>query len=273
MSLELLSPGKLNLFLHITGRRENGYHELQTVFQLINLADLLAFDIREDGQVKLYDQCTNIPLKENLIYRAAMQLKESAQTALGADITLLEKNLPMGGGLGGGSSNAAITLLALNKLWNLGWSQEQLMALGLKLGADVPLFIFGKNAWAEGVGEVLKPVNLPFSYFVIVCPPVHVSTQAIFAHPDLARNTPSITEEKFFVSGGHNDCEKITCELYPEVAKALTWLRQFGDAKMTGTGATVFLPCKDEETAKKILENLPFSWQSCVAFGIDEVPF
>jgi 4-diphosphocytidyl-2-C-methyl-D-erythritol kinase len=241
------SPAKLNLFLHVTGQRSDGYHTLQTVFQLLDWGDSLQFRLRDDGQIKVH---CNVAIPENdLCSRAARALQGACPDKgvhKGVDI-LLHKKIPMGAGLGGGSSNAATTLLALNELWGLHWPLEWLAKIGLALGADVPVFVHQQSAWAEGVGEVLKPFPLPEQAFVVLVPACHVDTGLIFRHPDLPRNHARITPEDYRAGRTQNDCQALTAALFPPVAAALAFL---GDgARMSGTGSSVFLPCESYESA------------------------
>lgn len=252
LEITLPSPAKLNLFLHITGRRADGYHNLQTIFQFVDYADTLTFKLREDGLIHLSPELTDVASHDNLIVKAARALQQASNTALGVDIHLT-KIIPMGAGLGGGSSNAATTLLALNVLWNLHWPHEKLAEIGLKLGADVPIFIFGHAAWAEGVGEALSPLELPEPIYVVLKPDCKIGTREIFTHPALTRNTPAIKVSPHAAQHGKNDCEAIVNELYPAVKDALLWLKQFGNAKLTGTGCCVFVDCSSVEQANKIL--------------------
>ncbi len=269
--MRLLSPAKLNLFLHITGRREDGYHNVQTLFQLLNYGDWLELETREGKTITLECDQLNISTEENLVYRAAKRLQESAGVSKGARIRL-EKTLPEGGGLGGGSSNAATTLLALNRLWELNLPVSRLAQLGLQLGADIPLFVHGHSAWAEGVGEQLTPVELPRQWYVVIAPNCAVSTAEVFSQQQLTRDTPPITIAAFFERGGANDCQVVVRGLYREVDKALIWLEKFGQAQMTGTGACVFLPVADEAQAQAIFAQIPTQWRGFAAQGINCSP-
>lgn len=270
-TLSLASPAKLNLFLHITGRRPDGYHELQTIFQLLDHGDDITVTSRTDGQLILSSEIPNVPNADNLIIKAATLLQQSSGTALGATITI-NKRLPMGGGLGGGSSNAATTLVGLNYLWQTGLSVDQLSELGLRLGADVPVFVRGHSSWAEGIGEILTPLTLPERWYLVVKPPCHVATEKIFSHQQLTRDTSAIKVAAFFEQGGHNDCEKAVSQSYPEVANALQWLRQFGVAQLTGTGACVFATFTDYDQAKVVLNKTPSEWECFIAKGINHSP-
>ena len=252
----LPAPAKLNLFLHITGRRADGYHNLQTLFQFLDMADTLHFSRRDDARIQLQADMPGVAADDNLIMRAALALQTATDCHLGTDIRL-DKMLPMGGGLGGGSSDAATTLLGLNALWQTGLSRAQLADIGLKLGADVPVFIHGHAAWAEGVGEQLQPVDIPEPWYVVLTPDAHISTAAAFSHPELTRNSDPITLRAFSAGAARNDFEKVVRQLSPAVDAALQWLAQHGAARMTGTGACVFLACSDADHAARILAASP----------------
>lgn len=252
----LPAPAKLNLFLHITGRRADGYHTLQTLFQFLDQADTLHFSRRDDARIQLQADMPGVAADDNLIVRAALALQTATHCHLGVDIRL-DKTLPMGGGLGGGSSDAATTLLGLNALWQTGLSLAQLADIGLKLGADVPVFIHGHAAWAEGVGEQLQPVDIPEPWYVVLTPDAHISTAAAFSHPELTRNSDPITLRAFSAGAARNDFEKVVRQLSPAVDAALQWLAQHGAARMTGTGACVFLACSDADHAARILAASP----------------
>jgi 4-diphosphocytidyl-2-C-methyl-D-erythritol kinase len=256
--ISLPSPAKLNLFLHITGQRADGYHNLQTIFQFLDVGDTLHFTLRQDPTLTLTPEIAGVPHEQNLIIRAARALQQASSCSLGADIELI-KILPMGGGIGGGSSNAATTLLALNVLWNLDWPLTQLAELGLTLGADVPIFIYGHSAWAEGVGEVITPLDLAETAYLVLKPACEISTREIFSHPALTRNSSAIKVAASEAQGGRNDCESVVTELYPAVRNALSWLRQYGEAKLTGTGSCVFLPCDTQAQAQALLSVCPFA--------------
>jgi 4-diphosphocytidyl-2-C-methyl-D-erythritol kinase len=259
-SLSLPAPAKLNLFLHINGRRPDGYHLLQTVFQFLDRADTLHFTRREDDEVRLSPELPGVPATANLVVRAARLLQAETGCRLGADI-VLEKRLPMGGGIGGGSSDAATTLLALNRLWELCLDEDRLASLGLQLGADVPVFVRGRAAFAEGVGERLEPVDIEQPWYLVLTPEAHVATADVFRHPQLTRHTPAITLAAFRAGGGaetlRNDCENVVRTLSPEVDAALVWLSSHGHARMTGTGACCFLPCPDRASAESLLARSP----------------
>ena len=268
------APAKLNLFLHVVGRREDGYHLLQTVFRLLDFSDQLQFALRDDGEIKLHTPLPGVPEEKDLCVRAAKLLQQESGVSLGADI-FLEKHIPMGGGLGGGSSDAATTLLALNRLWKLGWKREPLSELGLRLGADVPVFIFGENAFAEGVGEKLSAITLPPAWYLVLMPPVHVSTAHVFASKELTRNTIPIKIPPFSVELGHNDLEPVVCRSYPEVASHLEWLKQLdntGMTAMTGSGACVFAEFASGTAAKTALARVPAGMKGFVAQGLERHP-
>lgn len=251
------SPAKLNLFLHITGRRENGYHELQTIFQLIDLYDWMTFTPTLGEEIKI-DGLSEVRAEENLIYRAAQILKPHAKKFCGLHIKI-EKNIPMGAGLGGGSSNAATTLIVLNQLWECGLKQEQLADYGVKLGADVPIFIYGKNAWAEGIGEHLSFIGLDQKQFIILKPDCFISTQLLFSQKTLTRDskTTKFCAYQLEPSNFGNNFEPLARQLYPEVEEAMQYLDQFGQAKLTGTGACVFIEVTNEMNIDEILKHSP----------------
>ncbi len=267
-SLTLLSPAKLNLFLHITGRRPDGYHQLQTLFQLLNWGDQLHFTPNSSGAITLDCTGLDIPPADNLIIRAARLLQHGS---LGIHITL-HKKIPAGGGLGGGSSNAATTLMALNHLWGLGMTQTQLQHLGADLGADVPVFVGAHTAWAEGIGEILTPLDLPEHWFLILVPDCHVSTAEIFSHQQLTRTSPPIKMASFFEGDSRNDCQQLVRRLYPEVDNALKLLENFGEARLTGTGACVFARFGTAAEARAAQRELPHKWVGIVAQGVNESP-
>jgi 4-diphosphocytidyl-2-C-methyl-D-erythritol kinase len=267
--LTLTSPAKLNLFLHVTGRRADGYHTLQTLFQLLDYGDTLHF--ADSPTLTLTPQLAGVAPEDNLIIRAARLLQRATGCNKGAAIAL-EKRLPLGGGIGGGSSNAATTLLALNQLWDLRLPLAELATLGLQLGADVPVFVQGRSAWAEGVGEHLEPVDLPTCNYLILVPPCQVSTPTIFSQQALTRNSSAITIAAFLREGGRNDCEAVVRQLYPEVAFALDWLSNFAPARMTGTGACVFASFAERTTANAVLQQLPAGYTGFVAQGVNLSP-
>lgn len=268
------APAKLNLFLHVVGQRSDGYHLLQTVFRLVDFSDQLHFSIRADGVVKLHTPTPGVPEDKDLSVRAAKLLQQESSVSWGVDI-FLEKRIPMGGGLGGGSSDAATTLLALNRLWGLGWQRSRLLQLGLKLGADVPIFIFGENAFAEGIGEKFLPIALPPAWYLILTPPVHIPTAQVFASKELTRNTIPIKIPPFSVAHGHNDLEPVVCRSYPEVARHLEWLKRLDSSRMaamTGSGACVFAEFATEPLARAALGQIPFGMSGFVARGLDRHP-
>jgi len=265
------APAKLNLFLHVTGRRPDGYHLLQSVFRFIDYADTVWLGVRQDGQIRRLEDIPGVPEDHDLAVRAARLLKECTGCRLGVSMRV-EKRLPLGGGLGGGSSDAATTLLALNRLWELGLTRERLEELALQLGADVPVFVFGQSAFAEGVGEKLVPIQLPPAWYVVLIPPVAVSTAEVFAAPELTRNTPPLKIADFLSGAGRNDLQTVVESRYPEVLRHLDWLDGFGDARMTGSGACVFLAVADEKSACDILQQLPRDMQGFIARGLDRHP-
>lgn len=275
----LPSPGKVNHFLHITGRRTDGYHLLQTLFQFIDYGDQIHFELREDAQIKLVPaDISGIPLETNLIYRAARALQQAAQVTKGVTL-YIEKQLPLGGGLGGGSSNAATTLVGLNHLWGLGWSSSQLQALGLTLGADVPIFIFSQAAFAEGLGEQFTPVTMKESWLVVITPACQISTSKMFASPDLTRNslafkigTLNTNEVSLLLNGSRNDFEPLVRQHYPEVDDAMKWLSDFGKAQLSGSGSSVFACFDSKEQAVKITQRLPQRFKGFVAKGMNKSP-
>ena len=271
MKLSCPAPAKLNLFLHVTGRRADGLHLLQTLFRFIDLHDTLHFSLREDGVVHRCNAVEGVDEAQDLCVRAARLLQKETACSLGVDITL-EKRIPMGGGLGGGSSDAATTLIALNRLWSLGLSREHLMRLGLQLGADVPVFVFGENAFAEGVGEELQAYPLPEAWYVVLFPPVHVPTAEIFSHKDLTRDSVSIIIRALSTLHFRNDLQAVVCSLYPEVARYITELGKYGDALMTGSGACVFAAYQSRSEAEAVLKQLPKEMRGVVAQGLVRHP-
>jgi len=265
------APAKLNLFLHVVGRRQDGYHLLQSVFRFLDYADSLSFRMCDDGVIKRAYALPGVPEEDDLCVQAAKLLQRTAGTRLGVEITL-EKKLPLGGGLGGGSSDAATTLMALNRLWKLGFTREKLQQLGLQLGADVPVFVFGQSAFAEGVGEVLQPISLPPAWYVVLVPKVNISTAEIFADPQLTRDTNRIKITAFSTGQVHNDLEPVVCRKYPQVAQHLAWLNQFGAARMTGSGACVFAEYATEREVREVLAQLPGQMSGFAARGLDRHP-
>lgn len=266
------APAKLNLFLHVIGRRADGYHEIQTAFQLIDLADRLAFVPRADGDIRRIGGPAAVAADDDLCVRAARRLQEAAgPKRQGADIHL-EKRIPIQGGLGGGSSDAATTLVALNEIWGLRLPPARLAEIGLTLGADVPLFVLGESAWGEGVGERLTPLQLPPTHFTVVYPGVGIRTAEVFQAPELTRKTPETTIRGFLKAGGHNDCEPVVTGRSPEVRRALAWLGERGEARMTGTGSCVFAAFADHDAALAALEGLPRGWQGFAVRGLGRSP-
>lgn len=267
-SLALLSPAKLNLFLHITGRRADGYHDLQTVFQLLDWGDTLEFETDNSGGVTLHDNELELPVEENLILRAARLLRRDS---LGARIRVTRR-IPPGGGLGGGSSNAATTLLALNHLWGTGLDARALAQLGAQLGADVPVFLAGHSAWAEGTGDRLTPLQLPARWYLVVAPRCRVSTAEIFGHRQLTRNSAPIKMAAFFQGDSRNDCQPLVRSLYPDVDKVLNSLEKLGEARLTGTGACAFVSLDSKARATAARKRLPEEWRCFVARGVNTSP-
>jgi 4-diphosphocytidyl-2-C-methyl-D-erythritol kinase len=268
------APAKLNLFLHVNGRRADGYHSLQTVFQLLDFCDEIVVERRPDGAITRPEGLAGVPEEQDLAVRAARRLQAAAGCAEGATIRV-RKRIPAGGGLGGGSSDAATVLVALNRIWGLGWPPARLAELGLQVGADVPVFVHGRSAWGEGVGDRLRPVELPPAWFAVVCPGCTVSTAAVFSDPELTRNTPETTISGFLSAGGRNDCEPVVRRRYPAVAAALDWLsaRAGGRrARLTGTGGCVFAEFGTAAGARAALEGLPSSWTGFCARGVSESP-
>ena len=265
-TLTLPAPAKLNLWLHIIGRRADGYHELETVFQFLDHGDELSFAVRDDGVIRLHTEIEAVPHDSNLIVRAARKLQEQSGTTLGADIWL-SKVLPMGGGIGGGSSDAATTLLALAHLWQLDWSEDRLATLGLSLGADVPVFVRGHAAFAQGVGEQLTPVDPEEPWYVVLVPQVSVSTVEIFSHPQLTRDSLPLKMRPVPEGNSRNDCQPVVEQNYPEVRNALNSLGKFTEARLTGTGSCVFGAFPSKAEADKVLALLSATQTGFVAKG------
>jgi len=265
------APAKLNLMLHITGRRPDGYHELQTVFQLLDFCDQLAFEITDAATIERVTGPAEVPPDADLVVRAARALQRATGSPLGARIHL-KKRIPMGGGLGGGSSNAATTLLALNALWKTSLKIGDLAQIGVELGADVPIFVHGNSAWAEGVGDRLTPLALPARWFLVIHPGVSEATREVFQAPELTRNSPLITIRDFSGSGGRNDCEPVVRARVPAVADALDWLTKFRPARMTGTGSCIFAAFDSAIDAERVAARVPDVWRSWVAQGLDRSP-
>ena len=265
------APAKLNLFLHIVGRRADGYHLLQTVFQFLDGGDHIRITPRADNRIRRLTPIASVAEDDDLTIRAARALQIAAGVDRGADIAV-DKLLPMGAGLGGGSSDAATVLVALNHLWSAGLSEDELAELGLTLGADVPVFVRGRAAWAEGVGERLTPVDLPEPWYVVAVPPCHVATAAVFEAAELTRNAPPLTIAAFLSGAGNNGCEAVVRHRYPEVADALAWLGGVGPARMSGTGAAVFAPCAEQATSERIAAAAPAAWLAWAARGRNRSP-
>lgn len=265
------APAKINRFLHIVGRRDDGYHLLQTIFQFIDLQDFLRFKVRTDGVIRRRTGNESIPEQEDIIFKAALRLQQRAKVTLGVDIDL-EKNIPMGAGLGGGSSDAATTLVALNHLWEVGWSLDQLAELGLELGADVPVFVYGRAAWAEGVGERLTPVTLDEGWFLLLLPDASIATRTIFLDSMLTRDSIPVTISDFLVGHCRNDCQAVVESHYPNVREARMWLSQFAPTYLTGTGAALFAPLASQESASQIQAECPPRWRAWVVRGYNHSP-
>lgn len=265
------APAKLNLMLHITGRRDDGYHLLQTLFQFIDFGDELSFEVTDSKEIIALFEVDGVPAEQNLIIRAARTLQHHTGCTMGVKVDLI-KRLPMGGGLGGGSSDAATTLVALNHLWELHLDVDELATIGLHLGADLPVFVRGHSAWAEGVGEQLQPVSLPEPWFVVINPQIEVATGDIFSSKELTRDCPPITirdliSDGAFISDFGNVCQAVVEARYPEIAEAINWLKQFGEARLTGTGACLFAPFESQAEAAIVLAQLPEQWKGFVAQG------
>lgn len=271
------APGKLNLFLHVVGRRQDGYHDLQTAFQFIDLWDSIRFFQRPVGLIERLGVLPGVDPEDDLTVRAARLLAQAAAAASGYSLMQgvaiqVDKRLPMGGGVGGGSSDAATVLVALNQLWDTGFTPDQLAAFGLQLGADVPVFVHARAAWAEGVGERLEPVDFPEPVYLLLRPDVAISTAEVFKAPELTRDSPVITIAGFLQAGGRNDCEPVVRKLYPEVARALDWLGRFGTARLTGTGSCVYAAMTDVAQAEAALAAVPAGWQGWVTRGLNRSP-
>lgn len=265
------SPAKLNLFLYITGQRPNGYHDLQTLFQFLDYGDSLSFNVRTDGVIALTTPVEGVSDDQNLVVRAARLLQKHTGSPLGADITL-QKQIPMGGGLGGGSSNAATVLVALNTLWNCGLTDTELAELGITLGADVPVFVMGFAAFAEGIGEILQPVTPEEKWFLVVHPGVHIPTPVIFSDPELTRNTPKRPVNVLLNTPYANDCEPIARKRFYEVEQLLSWLLEYAPSRLTGTGACVFAEFDTETEARQVLNEIPSWSRGFVARGVNVSP-
>ncbi|RKF13637.1 4-(cytidine 5'-diphospho)-2-C-methyl-D-erythritol kinase [Alginatibacterium sediminis] len=262
--IEWIAPAKLNLFLYINGQRSDGYHELQTLFQFLEFGDRLRFEARKDDKIIVEPAIEGVANSDNLCVKAARLLQRKLGLNQGVTIHL-DKQLPMGGGLGGGSSNAATCLVVLNRLWRGNLSLDELAKLGLSLGADIPIFVHGFAAFAQGVGDKLEKVKLKTPWYLVVAPKVHVATAAVFGAKDLKRDTPKRSWEKLKSSTWGNDCEEFVLKTHPEVAQALYWLLEYAPSRMTGTGACVFAEFKDQASALQVMEKLPATWTSFVA--------
>lgn len=269
--LTLPAPAKLNLFLHVTGRRANGYHELQTVFQFIDLQDTISLTNRSDNHINRLTSWSEVPEEDDLMVRAARQLASSCGVSAGVDIAIV-KRIPMGAGLGGGSSDAATVLCGLNLLWGLKLSNRELADIGITLGADVPIFIHGHAAWAEGTGEILTSIDPSEDNYLLIVPPAHVSTVEIFNHPALTRDSSPIRIADFLEGQGHNDLEAVVRQEYPVIDEAMNWLQNFANARMTGTGAGVFITTESPRKAQLIAQQAPAEWQYFVTQGLNISP-
>ena len=273
------APAKLNLFLHVVGRRPDGYHLLQSVFTLIDRCDELRFRVRDDGDLRRVSELPGVPPEQDLVVRAARKLKEASGTRLGADIEV-EKRIPMGAGLGGGSSDAATTLLALDRLWGTRLGHEALAGIGASLGADVPFFLFGAPAWAEGIGDRLRPFPVARRWYLVLTPPVQVPTAAAFQAAELTRNAEPLKMEDFSAqpqafdsrSGFRNDLEPVVAARFPAVSRYLAWLREHGEARMTGSGSCVFAGYDSREAAQRVLDLLPAAMEGFIAQGLERHP-
>lgn len=270
-ALRLPAPAKLNLFLHVTGRRPDGYHSLQTVFQLLDFGDEIELHPAGDGRIVLAKEMPGVPAEQDLTVRAALALQRATGCGQGARIAV-HKHIPMGGGLGGGSSDAATTLLGLNRLWGCGLDLDALATIGLGLGADVPVFVRGHSAWAEGIGEQLVPIALRPAWYLVIHPGCAVNTAAIFRDEELTRDTPLTTMAAFFAGSGRNDCEPVVRKRYRQVAEALDWLAVHGRAQMSGTGSCVFAAFENEHEARYVAGSVPEGWMRFVARGLDRSP-
>jgi 4-diphosphocytidyl-2-C-methyl-D-erythritol kinase len=269
--LILPAPAKLNLFLHINSQRDDGLHELQTIFQLLSYGDSLSFTLRNDKAINLNSRIPGVSTENNLVMRAAKLMQQHDKKRRGVDI-VLTKRLPLGSGLGGGSSDAATTLHALNDLWEIDMPISMLLKLGLQLGADVPVFVQGQSCWAEGVGELITPMTLPEPWFVVISPQVSISTAEIFFDKQLTRDTPKQTMSSSLIETGENNCQAVVLQRYPEVAEALNWLNRFGTAQMTGTGGCVFARFIDKDEAQAVLDELPKNYKGFIAQGLNQSP-
>lgn len=271
ISITLPSPAKLNLFLHILDRREDGYHNLQTLFQLLDYGDQLSFSTNKQSEINITSNIEAVAPRDNLVFKAATALQQATDCKWGCDIEL-DKKLPMGAGLGGGSSNAATTLVGLNSLWQCNLSLDQLAEIGGELGADIPVFVKGFSAFAEGIGDKLTPISLDEFCYLVVTPKIKVSTEQIFCHSELTRNASAIKIRALSEELYRNDCQSVVETLYPEVKQVLDWLQQHGNPLMTGTGASVYCRFDNQEEAKQVQQTVPNSWNSFVAMGVNRSP-
>jgi 4-diphosphocytidyl-2-C-methyl-D-erythritol kinase len=271
ISITLPSPAKLNLFLHILDRREDGYHNLQTLFQILDIGDQLSFSVNKQPEINIISDIKNIKPQDNLVFKVAYALKQATDCQWGCDIQL-DKKIPMGAGLGGGSSNAATALVGLNHLWQCNLSLDQLAKIGGKLGADIPVFIKGYTAFAEGIGDKLTPISLDEFYYLVVTPKINIPTEQIFCHSELTRNAPAIKIRALSQELYRNDCQSVVETLYPEVKQVLDWLKRYGNPLMTGTGASVYCRFDSEKEANLVQQAVPNSWNSFVAKGINQSP-
>ena len=271
ISITLPSPAKLNLFLHILDRRKDGYHNLQTLFQILDYGDQLSFSVTKQPEINLISTIKDVAPQDNLVFKAARALQQATNCPWGCDIQL-DKKIPMGAGLGGGSSNAATTLVGLNSLWQSGLSLDQLAEIGCELGADVPVFVKGFSAFAEGIGDKLTPISLEEFWYLVVTPKIKVSTEQIFCHSELTRNAQAIKIRALSDELYRNDCQSVVETLYPQVKQVLDWLQRYGNPLMTGTGASVYCRFDSEKEAKKAQQTVPNSWNSFVAKGVNQSP-
>jgi 4-diphosphocytidyl-2-C-methyl-D-erythritol kinase len=271
ISISLPSPAKLNLFLHILDRREDGYHNLQTLFQLLDYGDQLSFSINKQPEINVISDLKDVKPQDNLVFKAARALQQATNCSWGCEIQLAKK-IPMGAGLGGGSSNAATTLVGLNSLWQCNLSHDQLAEIGSDLGADIPVFVKGLSAFAEGIGDKLTPISLNPIWYLVVTPKIKVSTEQIFCHSELTRNAPAIKIRALSEELYRNDCQSVVEILYPEVKQVADWLKRYGNPLMTGTGASVYCRFDSQQEAKKAQQTVPNSWSSFVAKGINQSP-
>lgn len=271
ISISLPSPAKLNLFLHILDRREDGYHNLQTLFQLLDYGDQLSFSINKQSEINVISDLKDVKPQDNLVFKVARALQQATNCSWGCEIQLAKK-IPMGAGLGGGSSNAATTLVGLNSLWQCNLSHDQLAEIGSDLGADIPVFVKGLSAFAEGIGDKLTPISLNPIWYLVVTPKIKVSTEQIFCHSELTRNAPAIKIRALSEELYRNDCQSVVETLYPEVKQVSDWLKRYGNPLMTGTGASVYCRFDSQQEAKKAQQTVPNSWSSFVAKGINQSP-